>query len=95
MRRRRVGQAVELRKARKDDQLLKRRNIAADEEATSPLHENNGSPVSMSSEEILYGKLLLLLNDIQLQIFQESLQLIGILSVFVCTEFYMHTVFEH
>ncbi|KAF5270424.1 hypothetical protein FQR65_LT05612 [Abscondita terminalis] len=56
MRRRRVGQTIELRKARKDDQLLKRRNISEKEEATSPLQENNlASPVSMTSEEILMG----------------------------------------
>ncbi|KAF5273420.1 hypothetical protein FQA39_LY07437 [Lamprigera yunnana] len=56
MRRRRVGQTIELRKARKDDQLLKRRNIADNEEVTSPLHESNlVSPASMTSEEILYG----------------------------------------
>lgn len=57
MRRRRIGQAVELRKAKKEDQLLKRRNIANDvEEPTSPLQENNSSPSAMSAEEILYGK---------------------------------------
>lgn len=58
MRRRRIGQAVELRKAKKEDQLLKRRNISNDvEEPTSPLQENNStSPTTMSAEEILYGK---------------------------------------
>lgn len=57
MRRRRVGQAVELRKARKDEQLLKRRNIEAGEEQTSPLKELNvPAPVTMSAEEIIYGK---------------------------------------
>lgn len=59
MRRRRIGQAVELRKAKKEDQLLKRRNISNDvEEPTSPLQENNStSPSTMSAEEILYGKI--------------------------------------
>lgn len=57
MRRRRIGQTIELRKARKDDQLLKRRNIAAgNDEPGSPLQENNVQGVdSMSSEEILQG----------------------------------------
>ncbi|XP_060521920.1 importin subunit alpha-1 [Cylas formicarius] len=57
MRRRRIGQAVELRKAKKDDQLLKRRNISvATEEPVSPLQENNStSPVTMSAEEIMFG----------------------------------------
>ncbi|CAH0559501.1 unnamed protein product [Brassicogethes aeneus] len=56
MRRRRIGQTVELRKARKDDQLLKRRNISVAEEVTSPLQESNqASPGAMSAEEILYG----------------------------------------
>ena len=56
MRRRRIGQTIELRKARKDDQLLKRRNISDKEEPTSPLQETNlPSSVSMTSEEILFG----------------------------------------
>ncbi|XP_072392047.1 importin subunit alpha-5-like [Diabrotica undecimpunctata] len=56
MRRRRIGQTVELRKARKDDQLLKRRNISTSEEPTSPLQENNSvSSPTMSAEEIMYG----------------------------------------
>ncbi|VEN64090.1 unnamed protein product [Callosobruchus maculatus] len=55
MRRRRIGQAVELRKSRKDDQLLKRRNISIDD-ATSPLQESNkSSPISMTADEISYG----------------------------------------
>lgn len=57
MRRRRIGQTVELRKARKDDQLLKRRNISTCEEPTSPLQESNStSPVSMNAEEIMFGE---------------------------------------
>lgn len=57
MRRRRIGQSVELRKARKDDQLLKRRNITLpnNEDVVPSVHESAGSPVQMSAEEIMYG----------------------------------------
>lgn len=58
MRRRRLGQAVELRKARKDDQLLKRRNISALEDESSTVQEYNVmSPGSLSTDEILIGNL--------------------------------------
>lgn len=57
MRRRRTEENVQLRKARKDDQLQKRRNISEMEEPLSPLQEKNSaySPITMTPEEIMEG----------------------------------------
>jgi importin subunit alpha-2 len=55
MRRRRKEVCVELRKARKDDQLLKRRNVIAEDDCTIPLQENVRTPVSMTIEEMIEG----------------------------------------
>uniref|UniRef100_A0A1B6EDV8 Importin subunit alpha n=1 Tax=Clastoptera arizonana TaxID=38151 RepID=A0A1B6EDV8_9HEMI len=56
MRRRRGEVTIELRKARKDDQLLKRRNISIVDEPLSPLQDNNAkSPSNMSFDEIMAG----------------------------------------
>lgn len=54
MRQRRQEVSIELRKNKKEDQLLKRRNIEA-AEPTSPLQESNGqlTPVALSLEEIM------------------------------------------
>jgi hypothetical protein len=52
MRRRRKEVTVVLRKARKDDQLLKRRTLNTD---TLPLQENIQSAADMKIEEIIEG----------------------------------------
>ncbi|XP_045114026.1 importin subunit alpha-1-like [Portunus trituberculatus] len=54
MRRRRQETSIELRKAKKDDQLLKRRNVTLDDPG-SPLQEQNASGPSLSLEEIING----------------------------------------
>uniref|UniRef100_A0A1W7RAB0 Importin subunit alpha n=1 Tax=Hadrurus spadix TaxID=141984 RepID=A0A1W7RAB0_9SCOR len=54
MRRRRNEINVELRKQKKDDQMLKRRNVTDDNEPLSPVHSANKVPV-MSMEEIVQG----------------------------------------
>lgn len=56
MRRRRNEVNIELRKARKDDQLQKRRNISLGGEPTSPLQDSNITPMPvMNIDEIING----------------------------------------
>ncbi|XP_014270997.1 importin subunit alpha-1 [Halyomorpha halys] len=63
MRRRRNEVSIELRKAKKDEQLLKRRNMSSIDEPVSPLHDNN-SRMLTTIEEITAG---MHSNDEQLQ----------------------------
>ncbi|XP_033111847.1 importin subunit alpha-1-like [Anneissia japonica] len=53
MRRRRADVSVELRKSRKNDQLLKRRNVNVDDEPPSPLQEQKQTTAPMSIAEIV------------------------------------------
>ena len=56
LRRRRTEVSVEIRKAKKDDHLLKRRNLDIDDEPLSPLQEQNRqAAANMSIEEIVSG----------------------------------------
>jgi len=55
LRRRRHEVSVELRKAKKEDQMTKRRNLTMDDEPVSPLSEQNNKNVGMTMVEIING----------------------------------------
>jgi len=67
MRRRRNEVNVELRKARKDDQLLKRRNIDLDDVASSPLQENNANAQPIMSMDMIMEGMTSSDEDLQLK----------------------------
>lgn len=76
-RRRRNEVSVELRKARKDDQLLKRRNINISKEQESPNNENSTSSTSTSIKEVVAGMINSSDQTVQLQATQACRKLLS------------------
>ncbi|XP_014253052.1 importin subunit alpha-1 [Cimex lectularius] len=76
LRRRRNEVSIELRKAKKDDQLAKRRNIHIDDEPLSPLQESTSNSPPITIEDI-FAKLYSNDENVQLQATQAARKILS------------------